>query len=374
LEHGIQNATFAANLNERLTMIETTPSFDIFQTETTRLDQVVFDDLEFGRVFSDHMFLMEYEDGAWKKGRIEPYGPFTMSPASMVFHYGQAIFEGMKAYRQSNGEVSLFRPGMNIARFNKSAVRMCMPEIPEDLFMEALAALVKLDSDWVPSGEDAALYIRPFMIATDAFVGVRASEKYAFSIFTCPVGAYYKGPVKVKVETSFTRATPGGTGFAKAAGNYAGSLYPSQKAREEGYDQLIWTDAVEHKYIEECGTMNAMFIVDGVLISPETSDTILDGVTRNSVLTVAKDLGIPVEIRRFSVVELQESLNNNALTEAFGVGTAATIKPMSEIGINGKRYPLNNPDNWKIVPWLLRELDGIRRGSIDDRFNWNIPV
>ena len=355
-------------------MIETSPSFDIFITETSRLDQVDFDHLEFGRVFSDHMFLMEYEDGEWQRGRIEPYGPFTMSPASMVFHYGQAIFEGMKAYRQGNGEVFLFRPGMNIARFNKSAVRMCMPEVPEDLFMEALAALVKLDSNWVPGGSEAALYIRPFMIATDAYVGVQASKKYAFSIFTCPVNAYYKGPVRVKVETSFTRATPGGTGFAKAAGNYAGSLYPSMQAREEGYDQLIWTDAMEHKYIEECGTMNAMFVLNGTIISPETSDTVLDGVTRNSVITLAKDLGIPVEIRKFSITELQEGLESGALTEAFGAGTAATIKPMSEIGVNGKRYPLSDSDGWQIVPWLLRELDGNRRGEITDRFDWNIPV
>jgi branched-chain amino acid aminotransferase len=355
-------------------MIETTPSFDIFKTETSRLDQVDFANLDFGRVFSDHMFLMEYEDGEWQRGRIEPYGPFTMSPASMVFHYGQAIFEGMKAYRQRDGQVSIFRPGMNIARFNKSAVRMCMPPIPEDIFMEAVATLVKMDSNWVPNAEDSALYIRPFMIATDAFVGVQASQKYAFSIFTCPVNAYYKGPVKVKVETEFTRATPGGTGFAKAAGNYAGSLYPSQLARQEGYDQLLWTDALEHKYVEECGTMNAMFVIDGVLVSSETSDTVLAGVTRDSVFTLAKDLGIPFEVRRVSVTELRASLENRSLSEAFGAGTAATIKPMSEIGIDGKRYQLSDPDGWQIVPWLLRELDGIRRGEIQDRFNWNIPI
>jgi len=374
LDNGASIATFVPNLNDRLNMIETTPTFDIFQTETSRLDQVDFTNLDFGRVFSDHMFVMDYEDGEWKRGRIEPYGPFTMSPASMVFHYGQAIFEGMKAYRQMDGEVSLFRPGMNIARFNKSAVRMCMPEVPEDLFMEALAALVGMDSAWVPKGEESALYIRPFMIATDAFVGVQASKKYTFSIFSCPVNAYYKGPVRVKVETEFTRATPGGTGFAKAAGNYAGSLYPSQKGREEGYDQLLWTDALEHKYIEECGTMNAMFVINGVIVSPETSDTVLDGVTRRSVLELAEDLRIPHEMRRLSVKELKESLENGSLTEAFGAGTAATIKPMSEIGVEGKRFKLTDADGWQIVPWLLRELDGVRRGSIADRFNWNIPV
>ncbi|MDE0871655.1 MAG: branched-chain amino acid aminotransferase [Flavobacteriales bacterium] len=374
LDNGRQLATFAANLNDRLKMIETTPLFDIHQTQTSRLDQVDFNALEFGKVFSDHMFVMEYEGGAWQRGKIEPYGPFTMSPASMVFHYGQAIFEGMKAFRQDNGQVSLFRPGMNIARFNKSAVRMCMPEVPEDIFMEALAALVKLDASWVPDGPSTSLYIRPFMIATDSYVGVRASKKYAFSIFTCPVGAYYKQPVKVKVEKYFTRATPGGTGFAKAAGNYAGSLYPLEKARAEGFDQLLWTDAIEHKYIEESGTMNAMFVLNDVLISPETSDTILDGVTRDTVLKLAEDLGFKVEIRRFSVEELHAGLESGLLTEAFGVGTAATLKPMAEIGLDGIRYQMTDAKEWKIAPRLMREFDGIRRGKIEDRFSWNIPV
>ena len=354
-------------------MIDTTPSFDIHQTETSRLSQVDFDNLDFGRVFSDHMFVMEYEDGKWQRGTIEPYGPFTMSPATMVFHYGQAIFEGMKAYRAENGEVTLFRPGKNIARFNQSATRMCMPTVPEDIFMEAIAALVALDKDWVPSGEDASLYIRPFMIATDSYVGVKASDKYAFSIFTCPVGAYYKGSVRVKVERTFTRAAAGGTGYAKAAGNYAGSLYPSMLARHEGYDQLIWTDAKEHEYIEESGTMNAMFVFDGTLVSPMTSETILDGVTRDSVIQLATDLNIPVEVRRITVEELRNGLASGVVSEAFGVGTAATIKPIEEIGIDGINYPLvaTNPS---VSSQLLNELDGIRRGRLEDRHNWNIPV
>lgn len=354
-------------------MIDTTPSFDIHQTETSRLDQVDFDNLDFGRVFADHMFVMEYEDGAWQRGRIEPYGPFTMSPASMVFHYGQAIFEGMKAYRGEDGNVTLFRPGKNIARFNQSATRMCMPNVPEDIFMEALAALVSLDKNWVPQGKDASLYIRPFMIATDSYVGVKASDKYAFSIFTCPVGAYYKGSVKVKVERKFTRAAAGGTGYAKAAGNYAGSLYPSMLARQEGYDQLIWTDAKEHEYVEESGTMNAMFVMDGTLVSPMTSETILDGVTRDSVLTIARDLGIPVEVRRITVEELRSGLAAGKVTEAFGVGTAATIKPIDEIGIDGINYPLTSGAT-TVSAQLLEELDGIRRGRIEDRYHWNIPI
>ena len=289
-------------------------------------------------------------------GKIEPYGPFTMSPATMVFHYGQAIFEGMKAYRAENGEVTLFRPGKNIARFNQSATRMCMPTVPEDIFMEAIAALVALDKDWVPSGEDASLYIRPFMIATDSYVGVKASDKYAFSIFTCPVGAYYKGSVRVKVERTFTRAAAGGTGYAKAAGNYAGSLYPSMLARHEGYDELIWTDAKEHEYIEESGTMNAMFVFDGTLVSPMTSETILDGVTRDSVIQLATDLNIPVEVRRITVEELRNGLAGGVVSEAFGVGTAATIKPIEEIGIDGINYPLVATKSLRPLQ-LLNELD-----------------
>lgn len=356
-------------------MIETSPFFDIHKTETSRINQVDFDNLEFGRVFSDHLFLMEYENGSWQRGVIEPYGPFTMSPASMVFHYGQAIFEGMKAYRMSDGSVSLFRPGKNIQRFNKSAERMCMPEVPEDVFMEALAALVDLDQAWVPEGEASSLYIRPFMVATDAYVGVKASDKYAFSIFTCPVGAYYTGNVRVKVERKYTRATPGGTGYAKAAGNYAGSLYPSKLAREEGYDQLLWTDAVTHEYIEESGTMNAMFVMNGTLVSPATSDTILDGVTRDSVIQLAQDLNVPVEIRRLGVEELKKGLASGVVTEAFGVGTAATIKPIAEIGIDGVNYPLVDVDREDgLANRLLQELDGIRRGKIEDRHGWNIPV
>lgn len=355
-------------------MIETTPFFDIHKTETSRLDQVDFDHLDFGRVFSDHMFVLEYENGQWNRGKIEPYGPFAMSPASMVFHYGQAIFEGMKAYRQVDGTVSIFRPGKNIERFNKSARRMCMPEVPEDVFMEALAALVKLDSDWVPNGQESALYIRPFMIASDSFVGVRASEKYTFSIFTCPVGAYYQGSIGVKVERHYTRATPGGTGFSKAAGNYAGSLYPSKLAREEGYDQLLWTDAIKHEYIEESGTMNVMFVINGILVSPSTSDTILDGVTRNSVIQLAQDLKIPVEIRKVSVSEVKNSLENGTLTEAFGVGTAATIKSISKIGIDGTDFPLSDQESESMAQRLMLELDGVRRGKIEDRHHWNIPV
>lgn len=355
-------------------MIETTSSFKITPISASRLPQVDFENLTFGRTFSDHMFTMDFEDGKWQQGRIEPYGPMTVSPASMVFHYGQAIFEGMKAYRQADGSVSLFRPGRNIERFNKSAERMCMPQLDPQVFMDALVQLVSMDETWVPGGQGASLYIRPFMIATDSFVGVRPSERYTFSIFTCPVNAYYKDPVKVKVETKYTRAAPGGTGYAKAAGNYAGSLYPSKLAQEQGYHQLLWTDAIEHKYIEESGTMNAMFVIDGTLTSPHTSETILSGVTRDSVLALARDLGMPVEERRISVEELRDGLKSGKVTEAFGVGTAATIAPMALIAFESEELSLPNYQEWRIAPQIATELDALRRGRIEDRFGWNIPL
>lgn len=355
-------------------MIETTSSFKITPISASRLPQVDFENLTFGRTFSDHMFTMDFEDGEWQQGRIEPYGPMPMSPASMVFHYGQAIFEGMKAYRQADGSVSLFRPGRNIERFNKSAERMCMPQVDPQVFMDALVQLISMDEAWVPGGEGASLYIRPFMIATDSFVGVRPSERYTFSIFTCPVSAYYKDPVRVKVETKYTRAAPGGTGYAKAAGNYAGSLYPSKLAQEQGFHQLLWTDAIEHKYIEESGTMNAMFVMDGKLTSPHTSETILSGVTRDSVLALARDLGIPVEERRIAVEELREGLISGKVTEAFGVGTAATIAPMALIAFESEQLNLPDYSEWRVAPQIASELDALRRGRIEDRFGWNIPL
>ena len=349
-------------------------TFDVRHCENSAISQVDFNNIAFGKVFSDHVFVMDYEDGEWKKGCIEPFGPMSMSPASMVLHYGQAIFEGMKAYRQQNGSVSLFRPGTNISRFNLSAKRMCMPEVPEDIFMQALVELVGLDSDWVPSSSDASLYIRPFMFANDSHVGVRASHSYRFMIFTCPVGAYYSKPVRVKVETEYTRAAIGGTGAAKAAGNYAGSLYPTKLAGEEGYDQLLWTDASTHSCIEECGTMNAAFVVDGKLLVPATSDTILDGVTRKSAIQIAKDLGIEVEERSISVSELEEAAKAGTFQEAFGLGTAATVSIMSAIGFEGWDFDLPSVDSWTVAPQLRASLENLRRGVSEDPYGWNIPV
>ena len=315
---------------------------DVSKTSNSRLDQVDVNNCPFGKVFSDHMLEMDYVDGKWGNAHIRPFQDLVMSPASMVFHYGQAIFEGMKAYNLSNGEVGLFRPIDNIQRMNISAERMCMPAIPEDLFLEGLKMLVDLDRDWIPTSDDSSLYIRPVMFAVDDFVGVKASKNYKFIIFTSPANAYYTDPVKVKIETHFSRSCHGGTGYAKAAGNYAGSLYPAKLANETGYDQLIWTDSDKHQNIEEAGTMNVMFVIDDVVITPPSSDTILDSITRKSAVTLASQLGFTVEERVVTVDEVIKAAKEGRLQEAFGAGTAATIAPISLIAYEGVDYKLRD--------------------------------
>ena len=352
----------------------TTTLFDTHLTPASRIDSVDLSNPVFGSVFSDHQFRMDFEGGEWKTGVIEPYGDMSISPAAMVFHYGQAIFEGMKAFRQPDGSVALFRPIDNIRRFNKSAERMCMPQIDEGLFLSALLELIKIDKNWVPDGDASCLYIRPFMVATESHVGVRPSAQYRFIIMTCPVGAYYKGNVRVKVETFFTRAAPGGTGYAKAAGNYAASLKPAAMAREQGYDQILWTDAVEHKYIEESGTMNVMFVLDGKLVSPSLGDTVLSGITRDSVLRIAASKGMVIEERKIAVSELELAVKKGTLTEAFGVGTAATMTAIETIGFAGGDQALPPVDQWKVMPMLARTLDDLRRGRGEDPFAWRVVI
>ena len=349
-----------------------TTDFKITTVTNSKIDRVNLEDLPFGSVFSDHQFRMDFRDGAWQQGEIGPYGDMSLSPAAMALHYGQAIFEGMKAFRQPDGSVALFRPMENIRRFNKSAERMSMALLDEGLFLNALTELVKLDRQWVPGGEEGSLYIRPFMFASEAHVGVRPSDEYRFIIFTCPVGPYYKGNVRVKVETFFTRAAPGGTGYAKAAGNYAASLQPTAMARSEGYDQILWTDAVEHKYIEESGTMNVVFVMNGKLVSPSLGDTVLSGVTRDSVLRLAAYKGYEIEERKVAVAELKAAAESGALTEAFGVGTAATMTPIEAIGFPGVDVELPPVDTWKLMPDLAKSLDDLRRGKGEDPFGWRV--
>lgn len=340
----------------------------------SRLSEVDFDNLAFGREFSDHMFVLDYVDGAWQQPEILPYGPIQLSPAASVIHYGQSIFEGLKAYRLANGEVAMFRPEENIKRMNKSAERMCMPAIPEDLFMEGLKELVNLDKDWIPNTKDGSLYIRPYYFATDDFIGVKASENYRFIIFTCPVSGYYSAPVKVKIELEYSRACPGGTGAAKAAGNYAASLYPARKGQREGYDQLIWTDALTHEYFEESGTMNLMFVLNGTVYTPPTSGTILDGITRKSVIQVMEEWGIPVVEAPIKVKDIVEAMEQNKLEEAFGVGTAATIAQIKTIGYKGRDFELPPVDGRVISNKIANYMNDLRKGLIADEREWMVTV
>lgn len=346
----------------------------IKKTNASRLSSTDFSELPFGKVFSDHMFVADYEDGSWKNLQIVPYGDISVSPAMSVLHYGQAFFEGLKAYKLQDGRVSMFRPYKNAARFNKSAARLCAPELPEDIFVQGIAALVELDKDWIPAAENHSLYIRPFMFSTDPYLGVQPSKSYKFIVITCPVGAYFPKPLDVKVETHYSRASEGGFGFAKAAGNYAGSLYPAQQAAKEGFDQVIWTDARDHAYIEELGAANLMFMIDGKLLTPSTRDTVLDGITRDSVLTLARHWGLDVEERRVSVAEVIEALKEGRMTEAFGVGTAATVAPIASIGFEGERYSLPDLSKAELSQRVLKALNGIRYGQSADEFEWNYLV
>jgi len=345
------------------------------RTNNSRLNEVDFDNLKFGREFSDHMLISEFSDGQWSNSTIKPYSKLEFAPSSSVFHYGQAIFEGMKAHRAPSGEILLFRPDMNFERFNMSARRMSMAEVPSQIFMDGIKQLVELDQAWVPEGEGQALYIRPFMIADDEFIGVKASSKYHFIVITSPTAGYYSGAVSVKVEEEYSRACEGGIGAAKAAANYAASLLPAKQAQAQGYDQLIWTDSKEHKYIEESGTMNVMFMINGTLVTPALSThTILPGITRDSLLTLARDWGIEVQERQVSVEEVIDALKAGTLTEAFGAGTAATIAPISRIGFKGVDYNLTDFNQWDFAMKAKAELEGIKRGTIEDRFSWTQKI
>lgn len=346
----------------------------IERIKESRIKEVDFDNIPFGRQFSDHMFVMDYKDGKWENPVIKPYQPIPMSPAMHALHYGQSIFEGMKAYKNIEGEVFLFRPEENFNRFNNSAERMCMPQIPKAIFMEALTELVRMDHAWIPLKEGSSLYVRPFMYATDEFIGVRPSETYRFIIFTCPVGTYYTEPVRVKIETVYSRACEGGVGRAKAAGNYGGALYPARMGQQEGFHQLVWTDAKEHKYIEESGTMNVMFMIGNKLMTPPLSGTILPGITRSSVLTIARDWGMNVVETSIHVDEVINALKKGTLKEAFGVGTAATIAHIKVIGYRNKKYELPDLETREFSNKVSAYLEKLRRGLIEDKFNWRWQV
>jgi len=346
----------------------------ITKTNKSRLAETDFSNLVFGRTFTDHMLVADYIDGEWKNFEIVPYGHILVSPAISSLHYGQSFFEGIKAYKHADGKVSIFRPDKNAARFNKSAERLCMPTLPEDVFLQSLAAVVDIDRDWVPAQPGHSLYIRPFMFATDQFLGVQPSKNYKYMVLLCPVGPYFSKPLRVKVETYYTRAAEGGMGYAKSSGNYGGSMLPARKATEEGFDQLIWTDAKEHKYVEEMGAANVMFVLDGKLVTPLAQNTILDGVTRDTVITLAREMGYPVEERKVAVAEIIEGAKNGKLTDAFGAGTAATIAPVGSISLNGEEYTLIDPKDREFSQKVLRQLDAIRYGNVPDTHGWNYLV
>mgnify|MGYP000576389242 CR=1 FL=1 len=346
----------------------------VTQATISRIKEVDFTSLEFGKHIADHMFLADYADGDWQSAKIIPYGNLSFSPAILALHYGQSVFEGMKAFRMKDGKISVFRIEKHWARLNKSLERMCMPEIPEDLFTSAMHKLVELDKEWVPKEKDSALYLRPIVFATEARLGVKVSEQYKFMILSSPVGPYYAKPLRVKVETEYVRAAEGGTGFAKCAGNYGGSFYPSQLARKEGFDQILWTDSKEHLYFDEAGTMNVFFVIGDTLVTPPLSTTILDGVTRASILQLARDIKMKVEERKISIREVQDGISKGVVTEAFGTGTAAVVAPIKSISIKGAEYTLPDATENSFMVKVKKQISDIRSGNAPDLHEWNYIV
>jgi branched-chain amino acid aminotransferase len=324
------------------------------------------------------MFLMDYTpDAGWHNARIVPYGPLELDPSSMVFHYAQEIFEGMKAYRTADGTIQLFRPTENINRMNNSAARLCIPHIPEDIFLEALKELVELDQDWVPREPDTSLYIRPFVIATDKHLGVHASHNYLFAIITSPVGSYYAegvNPVKIMIEDEDVRAVRGGTGFTKCGGNYAASIRAGERAEQKGFSQVLWLDGVERKYIEEVGSMNIMFKINGKIVTPALEGSVLPGITRKSCLELARSWGYDVEERRISIDELISAAESGALEEAWGTGTAAVVSPVGEISYKGKNYTVSGFKTGEVTQKLYDTLTGIQWGKTEDPYGWVVKV
>lgn len=344
--------------------------FNVRKAEKSKLSDLSLENIPFGKYMSDHMLEADYEDGEWKNVNIRPYEPLLMEPSLAAIHYGQSIFEGIKAYRTPGGEAQIFRPIDNFRRFNRSAVRMEMPEIPEDIFMEGMKQLIRLDINWIPTQEDHSLYIRPFMFSTSETIGVKPGEKYKFMIILSPTGPYYSTPMRIYVEEKYVRAAKGGIGYAKAAGNYGASMYPTAQAKKKGYDQVLWTDAVEHKYVQECGTMNVIFIIGNKAITPDLeSGTILDGVTRDSVIVLLKQMGLEVEERPLNIDEVIAAHKAGELHEVFGTGTAATISLIKELRY--KDYVMEfDTAAWKTAPAVKNLLNSIRYGQTEDTYNW----
>ena len=334
--------------------------------------------ISFGTYFSDHMFLLDYEgEKGWHDPRVVPFANFEISPAAAVFHYAQEIFEGMKAYRGPEGEVLLFRPLENARRLNSSAERICIPQVPEDIFMEGLKALLDLDKDWIPDAPDTSLYIRPFIIATSPQLGVHASKSYLFAIITCPVGSYYPeglNPVRILIENSDVRAVRGGTGYTKCGGNYAASIRAAARAEKLGYSQVLWLDGITRRNVEEVGSMNVMFKVDGKIITPALTGSVLPGITRKSCIELIKSLGLELEEREFSVDELIAAAKDGKLEEAWGTGTAAVISPIGEVAFDGVRYEVGGGRIGTLTQKLYDTITGIQWGKTEDKFAWSVKV
>lgn len=352
-----------------------TSTIAVERTKKSRIKEVDFNNLEFGKHIADHMLVADYDNGQWGAPAVVPFGDLRLSPASLSLHYGQSVFEGMKAFRMKDGSINIFRPHKHLDRFNKSLDRMCMPLISEEMWLSCLQAIIEVDQQWVPDGEGASLYIRPVMFASESRLGVKVSDQYKFVILTCPVGPYQAKPYRLKVEDRYVRTAEGGTGFAKCAGNYGGAFYPTQLAREEGFDQILWTDHKEHKYIDEVGMMNVMFVLNGNLVTPKLSTAILDGVTRDSILKLAKEIpSFKVEERRITLDEIEQGFIKGTLTEAFGTGTAAVVAPIAVINIRGKDYqiPVAGPTSFQ--QQVKKKLHNLRLGLEPDKQGWNYVV
>ena len=352
-------------------------SWDIKITKNTetKLSNTSFENLPFGKVFTDHMFIADYYDGKWQDCRVIPFGNMDLHPATFALHYGQSIFEGIKAERTASGEILIFRPEMNARRFAHSAERIAMPEVPEDLFLESISELIKVDNSWVPQGiKNASLYIRPFLFGTDPILGVKIGERYRYCVIIGPVGAYYSEPVNVWIQDKYVRAFPGGTGSAKFSGNYSSTLYPVQEAKEHGCQQILWTDGEEHKYFQEIGTMNIFFVINNIILTPSLDDdTILHGVTRDSIIQIAKTKGYPLEERKISVDELLAAFESKTIQDMFGAGTAAVVNPIEGFVYQGKKYNLDFMDR-KLSQEMKTEIEGIKSGSIPDSYHWTYSV
>jgi branched-chain amino acid aminotransferase len=351
---------------------------DIKVTKTDAPKEKPQGKLGFGKVFTDHMFIMDYTEGkGWHDPRIVPYGDLTLSPASMVFHYGQEMFEGLKAYRGEDGVSYLFRPDMNAKRTNLTNDRLCIPNVPVEDYVQAIRALVQVDADWIPSDPGTSLYIRPFIFATEPFLGVDIAKNFLFLIILSPSGAYYESglaPVSIWIEDDYVRAVKGGMGFAKTGGNYAASLAAQVKAHHEGYAQVLWLDGVERRYIEEVGAMNIFFKIDGKIVTPQLNGSILPGITRDSVLQLCQDWGIPAEERLISVEELLEAQNNGKLEEVFGTGTAAVISPVGKLRYKDDVMVIGDGGIGPVSQKIYDTLTGIQLGKLEDKFGWRVKV